>query len=129
MRKQQAPEIREAVNRAFIQGHLLQRGWMTYTPAADHGGVDLLAMHLRSGGIIKVQQKSVLTINKNLVGLDLWIGVRQGDAVILVPHDVLIKTKEGVQAKKTYSWRSAGEYSWPRPSKRLLEALGPYTVK
>jgi hypothetical protein len=140
MKPKKPNEIQEASNRFFIQRHLLERGWMTYTPAADYQGVDWIAMHLATNdasnsasepylaGAIKVQQKGALTINKKYSRRDIWIALRHGESVILVPHDFVLGTIEGKQAQTTVSWIVNGEYSWPSPSRRLLNAIEPYII-
>ena len=140
MKLKKSNEIQEASHRFFIQRHLLERGWMTYTPAADHQGVDWIAMHIPTNdvsssagkpylvGAIKVQQKGALTINKKYSGRDIWIALRHRESVILVPHDFLLMTNEGRQAQTTNSWTANGEYSWPSPSRSLLSAIKSYII-
>ena len=116
------PQVLEAIQRNFIQSHLLELGWMTYNPAADVGGVDWICIHQKSGELRKVQQKGRLLISKKYIGKDLWICCSNYSALYMIPHDVLLETKAARKAQLTASWKN-GEYHWPKISKEMEDII------
>ena len=121
------PQVLEAIQRNFIQSHLLELGWMTYNPAADVGGVDWICIHQKSGELRKVQQKGRLLISKKYIGKDLWICCSNYSALYMIPHDVLLETKAARKAQLTASWKN-GEYHWPKISKEMEEDILNYKI-
>ena len=121
------PQVLEAIQRNFIQSHLLELSWMTYNPAADVGGVDWICIHQKSGELRKVQQKGRLLISKKYIGRDLWICCSNYGAVYMIPHDILLETKAARIAKLTASWEK-GEYHWPTISKEMANEISNYKV-
>ena len=121
------PQVLEAIQRNFIQSHLLELGWMTYNPAADVGGVDWICIHQKSGELRKVQQKGRLLINKKYISKDLWICCYNYDAVYMIPHDILLESKAAKKAQLTASWKK-GEYNWPTISKAMADEISNYKI-
>jgi len=121
-------QIKEAITRCSMQAHLMRQGWMVYSPAADVGGVDWIAINQITEELRKVQQKERFLINKKYVGKNIWLCVETSGKVYLTPHDILMQTDQGQQAQTTKSW-AKGEYSWPNPApKALLNYLDAYAI-
>ena len=121
------PQVLEAIQRNFIQSHLLELGWMTYNPAADVGGVDWICIHQESGELRNVQQKGRLLISKRYIGKDLWMCCSNYGAVYMIPHDILLETKAAKKAQLTASWRK-GEYHWATISREMANEILKYKV-
>lgn len=120
---------RETYNFHKTAGLLADYGFDCIRVSDDWQGADFLAYHKDEHYILKVQLKSRMTIDRKYVGKDLHMCFRIGEVWYLVHHDDLMRMVEKVLPRvfETESW-SRGTYSWPRPSKRTVEALSDYAL-
>ena len=119
---------KEIYNFQKIAADLADYGFNCIKLPDDWKGADFIAC--RTDGLtIRVQLKSRPTIQKKYLDKDLWMAFRVDGRWYLVRHDTLIRiVAETIPALQSTSWQTGGTYSWPRPSKQLLNALNKYVL-
>lgn len=63
-------------------------------------------------------------IEENLLGTGTTLDIQTLGRRFVVPHDALFSwVEENTDATKSKSWLEGGLYSWPKPSRKMLEFL------
>ena len=119
---------KEIHNFQKIAADLADYGFNCIKLPDDWKGADFIACRI-DGTTIRVQLKSRPTIQKKYLEKELWMAFRAGDHWYLIPHDKLVRlVAETTPALKSKSWQADGVYSWPNPSKQLLNAIEKYLL-
>ena len=122
----------EARNFHKMASVLADYGFDCFRIPTDWRGADLLAHHVPSGRVLRVQLKSALTINKKYESQgDLWIAFPVDRLWHLAPHADLVRAVGEATAGKALrnrSWMTERDVFWQKPTKALLEAIVPFQM-
>ena len=128
--KKLSAKQQEIYNFQKVAGVLADYGFNCIKLADDWHGADFLAYHKDGMETLKVQLKSRLTIDKKYMGKGLHITFPLDSGWCLVAHDALVAlVGELTDWLETASWRKSGLYHSGRPSKTLVDALSPNTLR
>ena len=120
----------EIYNFQKVAGVLADYGFNCIKLADDWLGADFLAYHKDGTDTLKVQLKGRLTIDKKYIGKGLRMAFPLVDSWCLVDHDTLVtivgKTTRWLVSP---SWVADDHYHSAKPSKALIDALAPYTLR
>ena len=104
-------------------------GFATIPLTDDWNGADFLALH-RAGETLKVQLKSRITVSKRYVGKEIWVAAPHDGGWFIYPHDETMAVIHAVSPFiGSQSWQVDGTYTWPSPSRALLEVLEPHFIQ
>lgn len=120
-------QVREVINRNALVSLALESGYNAYLPVYD-GGVDFILYREADGDLKKVQLKGRWYIDRKYVGRAIWIAFHVDGRWYIAPHDDLVAMGDRFGFTQSASWTEGGAYSCPRPSKIMLETLGPYRM-
>jgi hypothetical protein len=119
----------EIYNFQKVAGVLADYGFNCIKLADDWLGADFLAYHKDGVETLKVQLKSRLTIDLKYVGKGLHVAFPLAGRWCIVGHDELVSVvREVTNWLDTPSWTSKGQYHSGKPSRKLVDALAPYTL-
>ena len=113
------------INRNALVSLALEHGFNAFLPVYD-GGVDFILYREADGVVRKVQLKGRWYIDRKYINRDIWIAFHVDGAWYLAPHDELVEMGERNGFTATASWREAGAYSCPKPSKGMTRDLERY---
>lgn len=120
---------KENFNFQKISAVLADYGFATIRLTDDWNGADFLALH-KDGETLKIQLKSRLTVCGKYQDKDLWIAAPYTGGWFVYPHDESIPIIESASPfRNSQSWQDGKLYTWPTPSKALVQALSPFFVK
>ena len=121
---------KEAFNFAKLSAVLADYGFSCTRVVDDDKGPDFVAYHAPSGDMLRVQQKSALSVHWVYEGKDLWIAFHVDQIWYLVEHDRLRDLVDEVtpQARFTPTRIREKRYFTHHPSKALLAKLEPYKM-
>jgi hypothetical protein len=112
-----------------LAGVLADYGFNCIKLADDWLGADFLAYHKDGLETLKVQLKGRLTIDQKYVGKRLHVAFPPGREWCVVGHDELVSiVRQVTNWLSTPSWTSKGQYHSGKPSRKLVDALKPYTL-
>jgi hypothetical protein len=119
----------EIYNFQKVAGVLADYGFNCIKLADDWRGADFLAYHKDGIETLKVQLKGRLTIDQKYICKGLHVTFPLGRYWCLVKHDDLVSIVGKVTNwLNTPSWTLKGQYHSGRPSRKLVDALEPYTL-
>lgn len=119
-------QIKEVMNRNIVVTLALQQGFNAFIPVYD-GGVDFVLYRESDNDLRKVQLKSRWMIDEKYRNRDVWMAFPVDEDWYLVPHDKMFQFAEresGVLQSR--SWTEGGAYSWPKPSKAMMNFCAEY---
>lgn len=119
----------EIFNFQKIAGVLADYGFNYIKLDDDWQGADFLAYHKDGIDTLKVQLKGRLTIDGKYVEKGLHIAFPLFGGWCLIEHDRLVGiVQQETNWLNTESWKLKKHYHPGKPSKKILEALRPYTL-
>ncbi len=119
---------KETRNFHVLAGKLAEYGFECIRINDDWEGADFLAWNMRDDVVLKVQLKGRPMIARKYEDADLWMAFPVNDNWYLIEHDELKAwAKSETNVLDTKSWER-GAYSWPRPSKSMLDKLKPCLI-
>lgn len=121
---------KENYNYQKLSALLADYGFVTMRLSDDWKGADLIAQHVDGDTFLKIQLKSRLTFCEKYKGRGLYIAFRRRSDWYLYPHDEMLEKVDAiVKFKITPSWKSGGDYSFPKLTKPLFQILNPYQIE
>ena len=127
---------KEVYNFQQLSGELAGLGFQCLLLTDDWQGADFIAYSFRDGLSLKVQLKSVLTVDTKYKDKDIWIAFkyRRSDIWFMYPHDDFLRwALNNTGIGRTKGWQHpedwelvSGRYTWPAPTPKLLQQLGTY---
>jgi hypothetical protein len=123
---------KENYNFHKIAALLADYGYNSIRLSDDYQGADFLAIHVKSGEVLKIQLKGRLTFAQKYIGKNLFVCFRHAKSGnwYLYPHDELwaILSKQH-NAHNTPSWLVDESYNFPTPSTEIMKLLATYQVQ
>ena len=120
---------KEAFNFAKLSAVLADYGFSCTRVVDDDKGPDFVAYHAPSGKLLRVQQKSALSVHQAYEGKGLWIAFHVDQIWYLLKHDrlrdIVACTTNMLNTATARRERRAFSH---HPSKRLLAKLEPYRM-
>lgn len=126
----------EGYNFQKIAAVLADYGFYCIRLADDWRKEDFLATHIDNKTVLNIQLKGRLTINKKYQDSKIIMAFPVSEKEFsdkrkwfLIEHDELVNlVGKNTNALNTKSWREGGEYSFPSPSKKLMDTIAPYAL-
>jgi hypothetical protein len=120
---------RENYNFQKVSGILADYGYVTMRLSDDWNGADFIAQHVDRKGVLRVQLKGRLAVYKKYQGIDLYICFPHKGRWYLCPHDAILNyLLETTTLGRTRSWSQRGGYSFPSPSRRVIEFVRRFAL-
>ena len=129
---------KENYNFQKISAKLADYGFTTIRLSDDWKGADFLAKHIDGDLFLKVQLKTVLTVNCKYLAKDIWICFRHGRSEnwYLYPHDDFLQwALANTNIRNTKGWRfdpagapTSGIHTWPSPNRKMMAWLNSFLV-
>ena len=120
---------KEIYNFQKVAAILADYGFNCIKLADDWQGADFLAYHKDGGQTLKVQLKGRLYVTKQYIGKEIYMTFPIEGDWYLVAHDKLLAiVGDHTPWLETSSWIEGGAYGASKPSKALIQAVGPYRL-
>lgn len=114
---------KENYNFHKIASDLAEYGYSCMWLNDDWQGADFIANHIGGDEFLKVQLKGRPTISKKYMDKNIFIAFRFKEKSYLYDHDDFVRyAQQNIStAVSKKSWKEDGNYSWPQPTKKMLE--------